>query len=97
MGGWTRRGAVVLGASLLAVAFTGGQAVRGISYAVPPPEALRIAAPNPASLELGPTLRDTAQRRRPSGIAAHVKHERAMMTAAVLMILAEGTARNGAH
>lgn len=91
MGGWKRRGVVVFGASLLAVAVTGGKAVRGISYAVQPPDALHITSPNPASLELG---RPAAARRGRAEIAAHVMRERAMMRAALLMLLAEGTARD---
>ena len=92
MGGWKRRGVVVLGASLLAVGITGGKAVRGISYAVSPPEPLRIAAPNPASLELGPTVGATAPRRA-GGETAQVNRERAVLRAALLMLLAEGSAR----
>ena len=91
MGGWTRRGAVVLGVSLLAIVWTGGKVVRGISWAVPAPEVMTSTS-MPADV-----ARPVALRRgqpRPAALLSRDEQRRAV--AALLVLLAQGTGRNGA-
>ena len=92
MGGWTRRGAVVLGACLLAIVWTGGKLVRGISYAVPPPEVMTSNGGTPAEGARHATLRRGQSRTAPT----MSRGDQRRAVAALLVLMAQGTGRNGA-
>ena len=87
MGGWTRRGAVALGVTLLAIVCTGGKVVRGMSYTAPAPAVMTSAhAEVPRHVAL--------QRREPAPTVSRNEQRRAF--AALLVLMAQGTGRNGA-
>ncbi len=90
-----RRGAVVVGACVLALAVTGGKSIRGVSYAVPLPGQLTVAPPVLDAEVARPSKRTVNARR--SGTRGSIARDRAAMTAALLVLLAEEAARSGAQ